>query len=86
VVTGSLAAVGIAITLFTGAVGHAGTRAEQVPVSYVTVAPGETLWAIANEVAPDDDPRDTVQRILDLNALESSGVQAGQRIAVPVQR
>ena len=52
---------------------------------YVTVAPGDTLWSIAGEVAPGEDRRDTVARILELNARETSGVRAGDRIAVPVR-
>ena len=54
-----------------------------MPTRYITVGPGETLWAIAGEVAPDADRRDTVQRILEINALPSANLQAGQRIAVP---
>ncbi|WP_460460894.1 LysM peptidoglycan-binding domain-containing protein, partial [Angustibacter peucedani] len=82
-VTGLLAAVAVVASLFIGGVGAAGTRAEPVPVRYVTVTPGATLWAIAGEVAPDDDRRDTVARILELNALQTSAVHAGQRLAVP---
>jgi hypothetical protein len=82
-VTGLLAAIGIAASMFAGGIGFAGTQAERVPVSYVTVAPGETLWSIAGEVAPNADRRDTVARILELNALSSSAVRAGQRLAVP---
>jgi LysM repeat protein len=51
----------------------------------VTVAPGQTLWAIAGEVAPNADRRDTVARIQELNALSSVNLQAGQKIAVPTR-
>lgn len=64
---------------------QAGSTPQSVPVSYRVVLPGETLWQIAGEVAPKADRRDTVARILDLNALSTAGVAAGQRIAVPVQ-
>jgi LysM repeat protein len=50
---------------------------------YITVHPGETLWQIARTVAPADDPRDTVDRIRDLNGLDTTVVQAGQRLVVP---
>ncbi|WP_426560762.1 LysM peptidoglycan-binding domain-containing protein [Angustibacter sp. McL0619] len=83
VITGMLASAAIVASLFVGGVGLAGTDSAPVPTRYVTVAPGETLWAIAGEVAPSVDRRDTVQRILELNALPSALVQAGQRIAVP---
>jgi hypothetical protein len=44
---------------------------------------GQTLWQIARSVAPADDPRDTVDRIRDLNGLGTETVQAGQRLVVP---
>lgn len=51
----------------------------------VTVGPGETLWAIASEVAPAADPRDVVDAIKRLNALDSAMLMAGQRLAIPAQ-
>jgi hypothetical protein len=47
------------------------------------VQPGETLWAIAQRVAPGSDPRDTVARIVAMNDLSDSSVVAGQQIFVP---
>jgi LysM repeat protein len=47
------------------------------------VLPGETLWGIAQQVAPHDDPRDTVARIVEFNSLSSTAVHAGQRLALP---
>jgi LysM repeat protein len=52
----------------------------------VTVAPGDSLWSIAGDVAPDADRRDTVAEIMELNALSGSSVNVGQRIAVPLSR
>ncbi|MFB7893457.1 LysM peptidoglycan-binding domain-containing protein [Microbacterium sp. NPDC056044] len=49
----------------------------------VTVAPGESLWTIAEEVAPERDPRDVVDELVRLNALDTVLVQAGQRLAIP---
>ena len=49
----------------------------------ITVHTGQTLWQIAEQVAPRDDPRDTVDRIRELNALDTAVVQAGQRLIVP---
>jgi hypothetical protein len=62
---------------------EAGSTSRPVPVTYRVVLPGETLWQIAGEVAPGADRRDTVARIVELNALPNAGVNAGQRIAVP---
>ncbi|CAA9275275.1 MAG: hypothetical protein AVDCRST_MAG83-3516 [uncultured Arthrobacter sp.] len=52
----------------------------------VNVAPGETLWSLAGEFAPERDPRDVVSEIVELNGLGSSTVQAGQVVAIPVSR
>jgi LysM repeat protein len=79
-------ALGAVVSLALTAPGLASSTAEVVPVRYVTVAPGDTLWSIAGEVAPDADPRDTVADIVERNALTGSTIQAGQRIAVPVGR
>jgi LysM repeat protein len=81
-----LLALGAVLSLAVTSSGAASGTAQQVPVQYVTVAPGDSLWSIAGEVAPDADPRDTLAEIIELNALDGSSVQAGQRIAVPLAR
>ena len=50
----------------------------------VVVAPGDTLWQLAGEHAPDRDPRSVVADIVALNDLGSTGVQAGARVLVPL--
>jgi len=50
---------------------------------YVTVQPGQSLWELASELAPSADPRDVIQEIKALNALDSSAVNPGQRLAIP---
>ncbi|GGF35534.1 hypothetical protein GCM10010922_08360 [Microbacterium sorbitolivorans] len=50
----------------------------------VTVMPGDTLWSIAEDVAPQEDPRDVVDEISDLNRLSSSTVDTGQRLFLPI--
>ncbi len=47
------------------------------------VQPGDTLWAIAESVAPGTDPRDMIARIVQLNDLPSSSVQTGQTLRIP---
>ena len=49
----------------------------------VVVRPGETLWSIAQRTQPGADPRAVVQEIIDVNALSSSAVTAGERLWVP---
>jgi hypothetical protein len=50
---------------------------------YVTVGAGDTLWEIAEAIAPGDDPRLVVDDIVRLNGLDSSVVEPGQRLALP---
>jgi hypothetical protein len=50
----------------------------------ITVRPGETLWAIADRVAPGTDPRSTIARLESMNHLRSSSVPAGSVLLVPV--
>lgn len=50
---------------------------------YITVPAGESLWTLAEEFAPDSDPRDVIDAIMSLNQLTSAQVQVGQRLAIP---
>ncbi|AND16158.1 LysM peptidoglycan-binding domain-containing protein [Rathayibacter tritici] len=56
-----------------------------VEFRYVTVHAGESLWSLAEELAPRSDPRDVVDDILSLNQLSSAGVEPGQRLAIPAE-
>ncbi len=72
-----------AVVLAGGRVARADRSVHAVPVEYRVVLPGESLWQIAGDVAPGADRRETVARIVELNALPSGVVAAGTRIAVP---
>ncbi len=51
----------------------------------VVVSPGETVWDIANRVAPHSDIRTTVAQIEELNSLSDPGaIRIGQPLSVPV--
>ncbi len=78
------------LTLLAGGVlfGSTATRASgeagaPQDYQYLVVQPGQTLWGIAKEVAPQEDPRATIEAIRRLNALPDTGIEAGQRIALP---
>ena len=75
--------LGVAFMLAGGAVGtdEAGQAA---PTEVVQVAPGDTLWGIASEIATDGDVRSMMSEIERLNALESAQLFAGQKLRVPV--
>jgi Tfp pilus assembly protein FimV len=51
----------------------------------VTVGTGDSLWSIAQEVAPAADPRDVVDAIVRLNGLDSGAILAGQRLSIPAE-
>ena len=63
----------------------AGPQVHGVAVRYHLVMPGETLLQIAAEEVPGVDARDTAARIIQLNALRGSALDAGQRLALPVR-
>ena len=51
----------------------------------VTVGSGDTLWALAESIAPSADPRDVIIDIMKLNGLQSADVLAGQQLAIPAK-
>jgi len=54
-----------------------------VEYTYVTIAAGQSLWALAEEIAPTADPRDVVNDILEFNGMSSAELFPGQRLALP---
>lgn len=61
------------------------TGASAASFETVTVASGDTLWSIAEEIAPAADPRDVVDALASLNAVDGAALRAGQRLAVPAE-
>ena len=61
------------------------TTVEAEPTRVVTVGTGDTLWAIAADLADDGDVQAMMTRIERLNALESGMLSAGQRLVVPAE-
>lgn len=52
--------------------------------TFVTVSAGQSLWQLAEKIAPTEDPREVIADIVSLNQLASEDVQPGQRLALPV--
>lgn len=52
-------------------------------LAQVTVQRGETLWAVAQRVAPQRDPRDLVAQLQRLNHLSSPSLRVGQQLLLP---
>lgn len=53
------------------------------PTRVVMVDEGDTLWAIASEIADEGEVRAMIDTIKQLNALDSASLQVGQEIHVP---
>jgi hypothetical protein len=60
----------------------AADRSHERPHTLI-VKPGESLWAVAARVAPQQDPRLVVSAIESLNHLASPAVTPGQQLALP---
>ena len=67
--------------------GGAAASGDQAHVQfhYVTVESGQSLWSIAEKVAPSADPRDVIADIVSLNQLDTAVVSPGQQLAIPTQ-
>lgn len=63
----------------------AGAGPAPVPeaTTVVRVQPGESLWELADRVAPGADAEAVVGRIQELNGLQSSALRPGQPLRVP---
>jgi hypothetical protein len=71
------------LAMFSGGSAIATGSANTADFDYLTVQAGQSLWGIAENIAPDADPRDVIAEIMSLNQLHESSVQPGQRIAIP---
>lgn len=89
-VTVALAGAAALITLWLGSLahlsGHESAAPAQLPdrLAVVQVQAGETLQQLAGRVAPDAPIGQVVDRIRDLNHLESAMVDAGQTLVAPI--
>ena len=84
-----LVLLAVAVLLLAALVGVAVASGpgEPTEVRVHVVSSGETLWELARGVAaPGEDLRDVVGALVELNGLDSSGLDAGQKIVLPVAR
>lgn len=90
----TISAFALLIMLVVGAVTIAGQRmitknpafmiGEKYGYREVVVQPGDTLWSIARVQVPDEDPRDVVGSMRELNQLDSADIFPGQVLTVLV--
>ena len=81
-----LAFLGLAVALMIPMSGWATaslTGGSPEPVRVVEVAPGDTLYGIAAELAEPGEIRAMVHRIQELNSLPGGQIEEGQKLAVP---
>ena len=81
------AACALALAVISGGAALASRDAGVPAASFVTVTvvSGDTLWSIAEQVAPTADPRDVVDDIARLNALDGAPIVPGQELAIPAE-
>jgi LysM domain len=89
--TATIALAGLAalITIWLGALAHSGGVAGTTPavsdrLAVVRVQAGENLQRLAERVAPDAPVSQVVERIKELNRLDSAELDAGQTLVAPV--
>lgn len=78
-------AAAVTLAVIGGLVWPGQTAGSRIPAEtgVVRVGAGETLWDVAQRVAPESDPRAVVDRIRQLNGMMGSAVQPGQQLKVP---
>jgi Tfp pilus assembly protein FimV len=83
-----LTLVGAVLLLVAISIGRTGSQAatatENGPtLSQTTVQPGDTLWTVAQRIAPHNDPREVVDQIRRINHLHTSSLRAGEQLLLP---
>ncbi len=81
----AVAAIGIAVVSGGGALASGENGAPAGGFETVTVMSGQSLWSIAEQVAPQADPRDVIDDIVRLNALGDGQLDAGQTLSIPAR-
>jgi len=72
--------VAILLSVLNGGVAAADAGGSTVTI---TVSAGQTLWSLAEVIAPGANPADVVADIVAVNALDGGAVQAGQSLVLP---
>lgn len=83
IVAGILSAI-LCFAGFSAGVAHAQSSTPAQAVTTYTVRPGETMWSYASDITPaGGDVNETIDTLLELNDLNSTTLQVGQRLIVP---
>lgn len=74
--------LGVAVFAAVGWFGTHATAQADAPLQRIEVKAGDTLWSIAQRIAPGTDPRETVYDLRELNHLATAQLQPGQILLV----
>lgn len=77
--------VAAALMLSLNGGGATATSVQGAPLETVTVYSGQSLWVLAEEIAPQADPRDFISDVVRVNALDSAQIHPGQQLEIPAQ-
>jgi Tfp pilus assembly protein FimV len=66
-----------------GWIGQAPETGVPAETAVIRVGAGETVWDVAQRVAPGSNQRAVVERIRQLNGMAGSAIQPGQQLRVP---
>lgn len=76
----AMVATSLAVTTRVQALHEPASSVPATAPAEVVVAPGETLWSIAERVAPGRDPRGVVDQLRRINEIPGGDVQVGQTL------
>lgn len=60
-----------------------GSADTEGPAATYVVRAGDTLWSIAERLAPDRDPRAVIHEVIEVNDLGSAPIVPGQTLTLP---
>ncbi len=77
----------VAASVAGGAAGASTSEKTQSSKQFITitVAPGETLWTLANRISGGAGVQSLISEIVEVNNLDSVDVAAGDQIRIPLQ-
>ncbi|TPW70268.1 LysM peptidoglycan-binding domain-containing protein [Schumannella sp. 10F1B-5-1] len=76
---------GAAVLVLGGGDAVATSTSSSTTFEHIRVQSGDTLWSIAERVAPESDPRDVAAAIINLNQLDSASLEPNDLLAIPTQ-
>lgn len=82
----ALPIVGAAVAFgINGGVAIATGAASSAPLETVTIMAGQSLWDVAEHLAPQADPREFISDVISFNTLVSAEVRPGQQLEIPAE-